>query len=1336
MLIAAAVIVQLGRQAFPLLKDYQSEISTYFGSKMGMVIELETLDASWSGMRPKLSLSNINIKSKSGDSVFKIKNATLELSLINSFINRRLSWRQLIFDGFETTLTQSDTGSWTIRGMPEFAKKEDSDREGFRFDDPYDIFLVGRRIKISQAKFSLHYLSGINTTVQVPVISIDNDRDFHRIKASLDVGRGEKAFDMLIEGHGDPRDPDFIAEGFLELKNFPTNDVLDALALSPVRQEHDQKINLQLWLRGDAEKGTTLSGALSVFGELNFEDNQFNLPNKLDTTFYGEIKADKSWSITIKQLVAQWEKQTSPALDMELYGDFRKLRGILIPYIDVEPWTKLVLNVGLNAPQAEDIIGRISPRGLIKNIDVAFTDKSSGYFQLRADVEDGFSKAIMGAPAFDNINGYLSANLHSGSFDVRVDDGLGMDLPKVYHDPLFFSQAEGQIRWKIDFENKMTYISSGLLSVTNPEEQGKGYFNLSLPFSKKYGEQELTLAIGIKNTLAKNHKKYVPKTIPKDLYAWLGTSIKQGQVSNARFLYNGSVEKNPDVSPSIQLYGEVTGGNLVFDPKWPQLDSVSGNLTLNNNDLNVHIDKASLLGNSIFDAEINLVKDHISRGQALSIKGSLASDAESAMGLMKNSPIKESIGSTFDSWEVSGGVGAKVELIVPLSPDSPGLSHKIEVAFKNANLNIPELSMSIDKISGKLFYHTDKGLFANKLTGSIWNRSFLSQITSPKNVEDGRDTVIDFTGEVDVESLYRWTKRPELRFARGDSKISGSLNIPGGKNQDPLEVRVSSGLEGVAIELPEPFDKTKEQKVDFNTRIQFYNYAEQYQFTYGKNLRLTVLSTKNSTTSVQVEINNFSDDLDSMRRIANSGRFDIEGNIDVFDLTKWIEVKDQYFQYTDEVLDGSTDDSNVMPVKFEVEIDKFLLGAFEIEGLSVDGDRASSYWDLNVESGLMAGKVRVPEDEQAITLDLDYLRFEIEDDVEVIEDMPPAITLNEIEDSKKQYEEDVPGSVTSEGGFETVELRESMLADINLSQAVALDFSTKELSLGKSNYGSWDFELRPIKDGIALRNITAESKGLVLGAGEEGAEFIWTNEQGTQHSRFKGKITAKNLAHVFEEFDQEKLLVSEKATIDIDAQWPGAPDQSTLKTLKGVVGVNIRNGSFTRGAGSDENGLLRLIALFNFDTILRRLRLDFSDLAAQGYSYDKIYGDLDFADGKIIFTEPLIVESSSSYLQLVGTVDLIDETLDSEMVVTLPVASNVALATAVIVGLPAALGVYVMSKLFKKQVDRASSLNVGVTGKWEDPKVKIKKIFDLDAASRRGKEIKEQSVTPSSAASE
>ncbi len=1313
-LIALAVCVQLGRQAFPLVNDYQSEITDYFSRKLGMVIELETIDASWKGLRPKLSLHHVVIKSPQGDTVFKIREAVAELSIINSLIDRRLSWRQLKFDGFDTRFVQSENGRWSIPGMPDLSSKK-VDEEGQAkktAGDPYDIFLVGRRVSISQVHFDLQYFSGESADVDIPEISIENDRDFHRIRASVDVAES-KAFSLMIEGHGDPREDNFVANGYLELKKFPTQNVVKALALSKnIAVNNDHHVNLKLWFRGDADKGTTLRGEIDAEGELSIPGRDFNMPKRVQAQLHGRGHLADGWGVTLKSVKAEWASMTSPVTDVYLYGAGRKFSGVKIKEVSVKPWVDVVLGVGLGNKKAEEVVKTLSPSGTLKNVNVEITDKASGYFLASAIVEKGKSNAVMGAPSFDNVNGYVSSSMLSGRMNVFVKDGFTIGLPKVYYEPLYFEEAQGQVTWDVDLKQRVAYISTGLINVKNPEEEGSGYLHLSLPFAKKYGEQTMTLSIGIKNTLAKNHKKYVPKTIPKHLYKWLGTSIKQGRIANARFLYHGSLEKNAAAPPAIQLFGEVYDGNLVFDPQWPELDGVTGTLTLDNEALDVRVQQASLLGNSVFDAAIRLVDDSTQKGLALSIEGSLASDAQSAMTLLKNSPIKKHIGSTFDKWDFSGGVAAKVELIIPLDSESQGLSHNIDVSFSDANIEMPDLGLNIENIAGTLVYQTEKGIFADKLTGRVWDKPYDASIsTFSRELEGGgksQDTVIDFSGRVSVKDLYAWTKRPELKFSSGASAVSGSINIPGDAPSKPLEVNVRSSLAGVELKLPEPFYKKKDEAIAFKSKVRFFEDAEEYKFTFDEQLRLTVLSAKNDNVSAKFEINNFDPEEDDTPRLKDTGVFDVEGMLAHFDLEVWDAAKNEYFKRLGESgVDVSDAGSDPLPVNIDVLIDKFFLGTFEIDDLHVKGDRQYPFWVLNIESELMAGKVLVPEDDRPIALDLTYLRFESE-----------AV---ENENSGNATQADKNKQTDGKDA-----LSASVLADIDLARAVDIDFSSDEFSLGDANYGSWDFKLRAIDGGVVVHDIQAQTKGMRLGTVDTGAEFVWLKDESGQSSQFSGTITASNLGDVFEAWGQDKLLESKSAVIDIDAQWPGAPDQVTLKIVEGMVNLDIKKGSFNRGAGSDENGLLRLLALFNFDTILRRLRLDFSDLASQGYSYDKIYGNLDIKDGNIYLTDPLIVESSSSYVQLVGTIDVVNEKLDSEMVVTLPLASSAAFATAIVVNLPAAIGLYVMSKMFKKQLDRASSLNVGVSGSWEDPKVKVKKIFDIGAAQRRGEALKEE----------
>ncbi|MFT5082190.1 MAG: hypothetical protein ACI9Y1_000212, partial [Lentisphaeria bacterium] len=1135
LVILVAVLVQLGRQAFPLIKDYREEISQLLAQKIGIEIEVRDVVAKWDGLRPKLDLSDVKVMSDDGSAVFKISRATAELSIIDSIIQRRWAWRELVFEGFETTLQQQPHGGWVVRGMPKSKRHKPASEEKFIIDDPYDIFLFGRRVKITQAKFTMLFHSGNQSQVLVPRISLENDAQFHRILADVDVDEGEQAFKLIVEGNGDPRSKNFVANGYLELKHFSAEKVLDALGgiipsnidfsdkTSPQNNEiynenDDQEqraqnhLDIKLWFRGSPAKGMTFRGEVASTALILDAYPKLDLPISVTTQFTGRAHQKNGWALSFNKLQADWPHRVSPPIALALYGGGGGSTGLRIQEFDIATWVELALFVGLNNEKVEKAIKTLNLRGKIKNLDLQIASKKAGYFRARAYLEKGENDAYLGAPGFKNVNGYLDANALRGRFDMDVKDGVSVSLPKVYNDLLYFEQADGQVGWEIHPDKKIAYITSGLLTVTNPEEQGKGYMYFSLPFNKMVGEPKMALAIGIKNTLAKNHKKYVPKTIPIHLYKWLDASVKQGRVTNAKFLYYGAVNKDPEIKPTIQLYGEVHEGNLVFDPSWPELEGVTGRLWLENKDLVVRIDKATLLGNSVYDAQITLVDNVAAEtGRSLSVRGSVAGNAQSAMTLLKSSPIKRHIGSTFDQWQVSGGLDAKVELLIPLDVNAVGLSHKIDVVFGQTDLLMPDLNLEVNNISGTLNYSTDKGIFSDNLTGSVWGESVTSTISSPPNAHGGLDTAIGFNGLMSVASLLEWTKRPELRFTSGKTSVKGQLYIPASKSSsEPLEVSVKSTLEGVAIKLPRPFAKTTTEKLDFESRIRFYPNGEEYRFTIKDKILIALLNDHNEHLSGVINFNANSEEKNLDESVLASGRFDVSGQLNAFDLEQWMSVKDQYFKYNEELRGSSNANETSIPVDLDVKISRFLMGALEIKDLAVTGVRQTNQWLLNVESELMSGKIIVPEDGSELTLDLDYLHLAADEAEDPGETSP-----------QKYSRENLPP------------LQESVLIDLDLSRAVALKFSAKEFSLGDKNYGKWQFNLHPIENGIVIDNIHADVRGMVVGKGERGAKFVW-KKNGDEHlSQFSGIIQSDNLANVFEACGQEKIIESDSAVINI-----------------------------------------------------------------------------------------------------------------------------------------------------------------------------------------------------------
>jgi len=118
-------------------------------------------------------------------------------------------------------------------------------------------------------------------------------------------------------------------------------------------------------------------------------------------------------------------------------------------------------------------------------------------------------------------------------------------------------------------------------------------------------------------------------------------------------------------------------------------------------------------------------------------------------------------------------------------------------------------------------------------------------------------------------------------------------------------------------------------------------------------------------------------------------------------------------------------------------------------------------------------------------------------------------------------------------------------------------------------------------------------------------------------------------------------------------------------------------------------------------------------------SYDEMQGGLIFDEGTLTFDAPIVVKLPSGRVRLEGVADLISEDIDAHLVTTLPLGTNLPWIVAIAGGLPAAAGVYITGKVFKKQVDKLSSISYRITGPWNDPEISVERIFSDSTSSNK-----------------
>ena len=286
------------------------------------------------------------------------------------------------------------------------------------------------------------------------------------------------------------------------------------------------------------------------------------------------------------------------------------------------------------------------------------------------------------------------------------------------------------------------------------------------------------------------------------------------------------------------------------------------------------------------------------------------------------------------------------------------------------------------------------------------------------------------------------------------------------------------------------------------------------------------------------------------------------------------------------------------------------------------------------------------------------------------------------------------------------------LASDVMDRIVDADVVIGELHVGDANYGRWSFRLRPEAAGVALLDVEVEGmRGLDIVATD--AAF-WSKSGET---RFTGTVRSADVRGALAAWGFAPSVEAERFEATGDLRWPGSPFDFALAHVSGSASLALDTGRFL----TVEPGGARIMSLINFSEILRRMRLDFSDVFGRGADFDEVRADLVADNGLAHFARPAEITGSAASFRIGGTVNLDTGALDNEMIVTLSVLhrnlpwyaaflafSNPASAAGVLLG---------SQVLFRNQIKQFSSGKYTIGGTYEDPQVTFVGIWRDDLAT-------------------
>jgi uncharacterized protein (TIGR02099 family) len=1005
-LIVVAAYVSVGRYYIGYVEDFQQQLVAQLVESSGLSLQVDRLYGRWSKLTPILTVEKLQVfaSEAENESVLTIDSLSFKIDPIRTLINRSIQVQNLYINGVKCSLEESEPGQWHLKGYPI------NYQGGGDANKLIDLLLSVRGAELLNAQVALFFSKDKEASLLVNELSLKHSDGFRRMKLLASFNKSEKSLTAIIESQGDPRkQTSFSARAYVKLDDIdfaPQLPVLNAFDIDL----QDAQIDAELWLDWLPNTIITLQGTVVTpkvdIAALSGESLQ-PLKN-LAINFRAEKTSQYHWQAWIPSVSSQWQGQLLQFEQLQLKIDEEQL-GLALPKLDLAQVTTQIQSIELLNDKLKDIVKTLNLSGELDNISLTLPRKSAvdeatnrsnqpPRFLLTANLNKVAVSPWHGAPGATGVSGYLELTPSTGK--VELDSQLfSMEFPKVYHSPLDFQSALGQLQWQVS--DGRVLLESGPLKLTADHGPATGLLNLDLP--TKAGAEippSMTLTIGLLDTEAAYRNKFIPYILNDDFLKWMKRSVPAGHVNKAGFIYRGSLRKADHDNRTVQLYFDVDNTELNFHEDWPSLSDISGLVEIDDTNVKVTTTKAKMFELAVPSALVE-VKRAVGGGMWLTVNADAAGNASDALRVVNESAIKNIVSGAFQTWQLTGDASATVSLGIPLAGASRASEIDVDVQIANADLFIPEYKLDFSEVGGELHYSSERGIFSKDLVGNLYNKP----LTVAVKQDSEKIVNVLINGQIDMRDVEGWSQQEALVFAEGSTDFSAQFII-GKKGQG--EFTMQSDLQGIDIDLPFPFKKSADQIRPFWLTMPIVN-QPLLKMGIDKQAELQ-LQFKNGTVESGLVIVG-----KTKNRVHEPQSLILTGSMEKFVFDKWQPVLDRYQQAlqnkksvlveTAEVNEDLAEAEIEAPVtdnapEFQIKVRQFLLNEFigfdqQLSDSIVNIDRQGSGWLINASSERLKGEILLPFEElMPIKIALKHLQLpegfsQQEDDVESIEPFEP-----------------------------------------------------------------------------------------------------------------------------------------------------------------------------------------------------------------------------------------------------------------------------------------------------------------------------------------------------------
>ena len=895
-------------------------------------------------------------------------------------------------------------------------------------------------------------------------------------------------------------------------------------------------------------------------------------------------------------------------------------------------------------------------------------------------------------PSFENANVAFDMTVDGGQLKVNIEQGA-LTVNRLFEEPRIpLEKLQAAVKW-VNQKGQIT-VPDWQLSLSNSDAAGAWHGSWkpsSLPNSLGFLDLQGTIARGNANKV----HQYLPLSISQNVRHYVRDALLSGTVENVSVKIKGDLALLPFANPKdgeFRFAGKVNDVQYAYVPNaphtngvevaWPPMNNVSGDVVFDR--LNFKVNGASGKWGGVPFTQIKAEIPNLISNTVVNVQGESKSSAKQVLNDLRLSPVNSMLGGIFTQASGTGTVNSRLKLSLPLAAlEKTTLQGALILSGNDVRLlnNLPAFEKSQGTITFSESGFSLAGVNAQFLGGPIKLEGGSRKLPA-KSPE--ANPLIRAQGQVSASGLKLAQEIPFLsllaQHASGTTNYTASLGVKGGQT----ELSIQSQLQGMALNLPYPFNKRAEELVAlrFENSIQTMGgvsgnkaLRDLLQFSWGRvfsaSYNRDVSASEPRVLSGRWVVGDVT--AQGVPGVTDAGVI-ATINLPTFSTDDWMHVfappkNSPHFAATQNNISVAT--QSYLPTRMSLKSNDIFVQGRTLHNVLANVSRDGYVWRTQLDAKEMSGYLEyrqpTPQNTARIYARLNRLSL-----------LPTA------DQTVESLLEDSPVSIPAlDIVVDELELRGKKLGRVEI-EAINTDANTPRTSSGR------EWRLNKLNVTVPEASFKASGKWL-------------TSREGTQqaNTEMNFKLDISDAGELLNRLGTKDALKGGGGKLEGQVTWQGSPLTLHYPSLTGRFNVNMGRGQFLQA----EPGVAKLLGVLSLQALPRRLLLDFRDVFSAGFAFDTIRGDVTIQQG-IAATQNLQMKGVNAVVQMEGTSDIARETQNLRVLILPEVDAGTASLLAGLALNPAiGLSTFIAQLVLKQPLSRVNTQEFLIDGTWAEPKV-------------------------------